>query len=31
MLDAYARGDCKALAVGREDTMLNIDFLARMC
>lgn len=31
MVEAYARGECKALAIGREDTMMNIDFLARLC
>ena len=31
MFEAYARGDCKVLAFGREDTAMNINILKRMC
>lgn len=31
MFEAYARGECKVLAVGREDTTLNRDVLDKMC
>ncbi len=29
--EAYARGECKVLAIGREDTILNKDYLKRVC
>jgi hypothetical protein len=31
MFDAYAREECKVLAIGREDTIMNNDYLARIC
>ena len=31
MLEAYARGDCKLLAVGREDTIMDMNVLDKMC
>jgi hypothetical protein len=31
MFEAYARGDCKVLAVGVEDTILNVETLAKIC
>jgi hypothetical protein len=31
MFEAYERGDCKVLAVGREDTTMDRDALAKVC
>ena len=31
MFEAYAKGECKVLAIGREDTILNRDYLKRVC
>jgi len=31
MFDAYARKECKVLAIGREDTMMNKNILAKVC
>ena len=31
MLEAYARGDCKVLTFGREETGMNVNVLKRMC
>ncbi len=31
MFEAYARGECKVLAIGREDTLMNKDYLKRVC
>ena len=31
MLEAYARGDCKVLALGREDTIMDVNFISKLC
>jgi len=31
MFDAYHKGECDVLAIGREDTIMNIDYLKRVC
>ena len=31
MFDAYTRGDCEVLAIGKEDTIMNKDYLAKVC
>jgi hypothetical protein len=31
MFEAYARGDCKVLAVGREDTIMDRNILGKVC
>eukprot|EP00984_Skeletonema_dohrnii_P035598 scaffold35582_cov233-Skeletonema_dohrnii-CCMP3373.AAC.1 len=31
MFNAYGREECKVLAIGREDTIMNNDYLARIC
>ena len=31
MLEAYARGDCKVLAIGKEDSTMDVDFMNKMC
>ncbi len=31
LLDAYARGDCNVLAIGKEDTIMDTDFISRVC
>ena len=31
LLDAYARGECEVLAIGREDTIMDPDFISRVC
>eukprot|EP00986_Skeletonema_menzelii_P007895 scaffold3154_cov129-Skeletonema_menzelii.AAC.1 len=31
MLEAYARGDCKVLAIGREDTIMDMNYIKRVC
>mmetsp|Transcript_30958 Transcript_30958/g.48486 ORF Transcript_30958/g.48486 Transcript_30958/m.48486 type:complete len:749 (-) Transcript_30958:92-2338(-) len=31
LVDAYARGDCNVLAIGREDTIMDTDFISRVC
>eukprot|EP00986_Skeletonema_menzelii_P001101 scaffold298_cov130-Skeletonema_menzelii.AAC.4 len=31
MLEAYARGDCKVLAISREDSIMNFNFMNKVC
>ena len=31
MLEAYDRGDCKVLAIGREDSTMDVNFMNKMC
>ena len=31
MLESYARGECKVLAVGREGTTMDMDFISKLC
>ena len=31
MLEAYANGECKVLAIGREDMIMDMDLISKMC
>ena len=31
MLESYAKGECKVLAIGREDTIMDVNFISKLC